>query len=82
MTPEQRANGSLATLRALVREQQLLEACEPLGSMLEGTELEPVARHLLSGLRAVRDSLQQIGNELAPVVSPSTAGAGPTEQET
>lgn len=82
MTPEQRGEAGLAVVRALIREQQLLEAVLPLDELLDGDELEPVGHDLGRALGQVRHDLQKLGDALAPVVAPAAAGAAPPHQET
>lgn len=81
MTPEQQGEASLAVLRALIREQQLLEAVQPLDELLDGDPLEPAGHALGEALGQVRANLQQLGSALAPAVAPATAGADPHSED-
>lgn len=82
MTPEQRGEAGLAVVRALIREQQLLEAVQPLDELLDGDALEPVGHELGLALGLVRFNLRKLGDVLSPVADTPAAGAAPPHQET
>lgn len=81
MTPEQRGQAGLAVIRALIREQQLVEAVAPLDQLLTDDDLDPVAHRLGDHLALVRADLLELGQELAPVTVPTAAGADPAPTE-
>lgn len=81
LTPEQTGQAALAILRALIREQQLLEAVAPLDELLDGHPLEAIGHDLGLDLARVQHDLQALGASFTPAVADAAAGAPPPDTE-